>query len=138
VRRPRGLSLLEITVVVAIIAILLAIIVPRLRHSREQSALEACRSNLAHIAQKVMLYHQEYDTYPPALYPDSTYPNLGSKMYGSASSLPTCPAAGSVTYEYTRYSGYAFTVLCAGDNHGDLAADNYPQYQSETSEVVNQ
>ncbi len=56
IRRFRGFTLIEVLVVVAIIALLIAIILPSMTRSRESSRRVVCRSKLKEITM-AMLYH---------------------------------------------------------------------------------
>ncbi len=58
---PRGFTLVELLVVVALIGLLLGIIVPALGRAREQAAYIACRSNLKQIGIANTAYAHDYD-----------------------------------------------------------------------------
>lgn len=57
----RAFTLIELLVVVAIIALLLAILLPSLARAREQSKRTACGANLKAIGAGIALYGSEYD-----------------------------------------------------------------------------
>lgn len=63
-----GFTLIELLVVVAIIAVLMAILLPSLSHAREQSKRTACASNLRQIGISVTMYSNEWNTYLPIYY----------------------------------------------------------------------
>lgn len=76
-QHPHGFTLIELLVVVAIIAILMAILLPSLARAREQSKMAVCGSNLRQIGTLIMMYTVEYDNYLPyavdyANWPDSS------------------------------------------------------------------
>src|SRR5262245_29065831 len=55
-RNPRGFTLIELLVVVAIIALLIAILLPSLNKAKEQTRLVVCLSRMRTIGQGVMIY----------------------------------------------------------------------------------
>ncbi len=55
-RRPRGFTLIEVLVVVAIIALLVSILLPSLRRVREQARELACGANLSQIGKGMIMY----------------------------------------------------------------------------------
>jgi prepilin-type N-terminal cleavage/methylation domain-containing protein len=58
-RRPRAFTLIELLVVVAIIALLIAVLLPNLAAAREQGRRAKCCANLKNIATGAVLYAQE-------------------------------------------------------------------------------
>lgn len=68
-RRDRsGFTLIELLVVVAIIALLIAILIPSLGAAREQARTAACGSNLRSVGQGIAIYVTDNDGYYPAAY----------------------------------------------------------------------
>jgi len=65
-RPARGFTLVEFLVVVAVIAFLIALLVPASRGSREAARRSQCVNNLKAIAQALRSYQQEYKAFPPA------------------------------------------------------------------------
>lgn len=65
-RQSRGaFTLIELLVVVAIIAILMAVLLPSLSHAREQAKRAACASNLRQIGNGLAIYGNEYNNWLP-------------------------------------------------------------------------
>lgn len=60
-RRPRGFTLIEILIVIAIIALLTAILFPVFSAARENARRVSCISNLRQIGMGLMQYTQDYD-----------------------------------------------------------------------------
>ncbi len=65
-KRSSGFTLIELLVVVAIIATLMAILLPALNKSREQARNVTCASNLRSIGMGFYAYSVEWDGYSPA------------------------------------------------------------------------
>lgn len=69
----RGFTLIELLVVVAIIALLMAIMLPSLARAREAAKAVACGSNMRQTSQAVMMFAQAHnDRAPGTAYYDST------------------------------------------------------------------
>jgi prepilin-type N-terminal cleavage/methylation domain-containing protein len=64
----RGFTLIEVLVVVAIIALLLAILLPSLAAARNQAKVTICQANSKQIGTMIASYQAEYNTYVPLLY----------------------------------------------------------------------
>lgn len=58
---PRGLTLIEVLVVIAVIALLAALLFPVFAAAREKARQTRCASNLRQIGQALRMYAQDYD-----------------------------------------------------------------------------
>lgn len=66
-RRPRGLTLVEVLVVIVIIGLLMGILLPGIQAAREAVRMGACRNNLRQIGQAVQQFHSARGGFPPAV-----------------------------------------------------------------------
>jgi len=76
-RPARGISMIELLVVVGIIGILLAILLPSLHAAREQAIRAQCLNNMRQIGLAIAIYvrdHKELPPPDPAVYSNSTLP----------------------------------------------------------------
>lgn len=64
--KKRAFTLIELLVVVAIIAVLMAILLPALNNAREAAKTTACASNLRSIYTANIFYTQEYNDWTPS------------------------------------------------------------------------
>jgi len=67
-RRParRGMTLVEVLVVTAIIALLMGLMLPAVQQSREASRASACKRNLRQVGIATHSFHAAYRAFPPA------------------------------------------------------------------------
>lgn len=65
IEKNRGFTLIELLVVVAIIALLMAILLPGLRKVKETAQRIICRNNLRQQSLGIMLYSNDNDSYVP-------------------------------------------------------------------------
>lgn len=60
----RAFTLIDILVTLAIVAVLIAILLPSLRHARDAARLVKCTSNLSQLRTSMMIYVDAYNTTP--------------------------------------------------------------------------
>ncbi len=113
-----GFTLIEMMIVIAILALLMAFIIPAYAKSRFQASLSACKQNVRNIATALETYAAAHDgKFPDDLraITQGTHPCIGS--------IPICPVAGT---PFTYIGGYeksvnpdSYTIKCAGSYHTD-------------------
>jgi len=79
-KRSRGFTLIELLVVVAIIALLIAILLPSLNKARETAKKTQCASNLKGHGATIYLYAAQYKEQLP-VYPSGNNPVTGPKAW---------------------------------------------------------
>lgn len=66
-KSQRGFTLIELMIVIAIIGLLIAIVIPDLLKTREQSEIESCKASLRGVQSALELYYTHYKYYPENL-----------------------------------------------------------------------
>ena len=64
-RQPRGVTVIELLVVTAIIGILIGLLLPAVQSAREAARRVACRNNLKQLGLASHNYHDAHNTFPP-------------------------------------------------------------------------
>ncbi len=103
------------------------------RSARCGGGLTACKSNCKNIATALEMYSSDNGGQYPASLDELIPGNYLAK-------IPTCPAAGSVTYkDYQRtQTPDSFSFTCVGNNHAkayngfSTSSNNFPQYSAES------
>jgi len=108
-RKTHGFTMVEVIIVVAIIAILASIIMPKMTGSRQKATLEACKANLKHIAVAINLYMNDNAGRVPANSTIDASNILVTQNY--LKSAPSCPGRGSGSC-YEIGGTYPGTYIC--------------------------
>lgn len=115
-RRRAGFTLIEITVVVLIIAVIAMLLLPNYVRARSRSRLTACETNLRNMASALEVYAADNDKKFPT--------DLTALTPACIQSVPTCPSAGSSQPYVSGFSSTVipanYTLTCQGSYHFDL------------------
>ena len=115
----RAFTLIEMMIVVAIIAILVAILVPNFMRARAQAQTAACEGNLKEIATALEEYETDHEAYPDvttATNVTNTDTNLGQYLRQT----PIDPVAPGGNYQYSvanyNAGNASYTIICPGSH----------------------
>lgn len=116
--RPRGFTIVELMVTIAIIAVLLAIALPALRSVRASAQQGVSLSNLKQNAERFYTHAAGHRTFPVA--PNGAPPNSGEILINGDSpdlySFLTFPQGGGVTFYYlANFFQWNFYLISLGD-----------------------
>ena len=79
--RRSGFTLIELLVVVAIIALLVALLLPSLKRARELARKSICQSNMHQLGTMSHMYTTEYAVVVPWFMTDPAYPSYGTTYW---------------------------------------------------------
>lgn len=121
----RGFTLIEMMIVVAIIAILVAILVPNFIRARAQAQTAACEANLKEIATILELYQTDHQAYPTGN--NTAVDTSDADLAPYLKQKPVDPVAPTGSYEFTVANGgtgsASYTITCPGSHDpGTMAA----------------
>ncbi|MEM1446874.1 MAG: type II secretion system protein [Planctomycetota bacterium] len=103
--RP-GFSLIEITIVVLILAILAAVVLPRISRAQEDAKVGMAASNMRQLANAMQRYHTRHGAYPADTFRGIFPPELVEDI--AEFDLWNTPIGGAWDWDYWPNGGYAF------------------------------
>lgn len=92
-RRGRGFTLIELLVVVAIIALLIAILLPSLGKAREKANTSRCLANVRGIGQSLTMYMSDWQRGMPYYGIGGSFWSNTLISYGAGQKIRACPNA---------------------------------------------
>ena len=87
-KRKRGMSVVEVSITLAIVTLILAISIPALFQNQQKKRVAECAMNLDSIATACKKYAAEKGEFPK---------NLSSLVPTYLDSIPACPSGGTYT-----------------------------------------
>jgi type IV pilus assembly protein PilA len=107
IKNRKGLTLIELLIVVIILGALAAIAIPRMSQSSDTAKTKACLTNIATMNTQIELYHSDHD--------DDPWPDL-EDVTGDPNCFPdgppSCPSSGTYSFYGTNHR-----VTCSTHGH---------------------
>lgn len=122
-RGPRGFTLIELLVVVAIMALLLAILLPSLSRARQMARRTYCMSNMREIGKALLFYADDYRDFFPVVHGTDYEEPLEAEQEWWQFLVP---------YKFRREY-----MLCPGDPHRDEPIGGHDRNEKIVSYCVN-
>ena len=100
-RTRRGFSITDLLIIIAVLAILVALLLPALNTVRESARRSTCIANHKQLALAIKTYEEQRRTYPPSAY--TIHPTEGREAYveGKISSLVPGSTEGDTPAPFT-------------------------------------
>lgn len=131
-KRASGFTLIELLVVVAIIAILMAILMPSLGKARQQAKLVACAANLRGMMMGTSVYSNENSGTAPGSFSGQELSLVIGSTFGTTGVAPQPHTSGSIEYElFVTMGTPAKTFFCPSAVDGGQPRKTPEQFASE-------
>ena len=96
-RKKKGVTLIELLLVVVILGVLAAIAIPKITASSTTAKLNACKTNIDILNSQIEMYRVDTGDYPATLATLTSDPNYFPE------DVPVCPSNGTYTMNGTTY-----------------------------------
>ena len=80
---PRGVTLIELLVTIAIVSLLAALVLPAVQTGREAARRLGCSNKLRGIASAAQNHHNVWNRFPPGVSSDERHPGAGRLAWGA-------------------------------------------------------
>ncbi len=113
-KTPRAFTLIELLVAIAVIAILVAFLMPALRQAREKARRVNCLANLKNLGIALRTYASEFDEYFPTGNNASGLEKLLKQRYVRTTKIYICPSTETQFFEGTTLSNQNLDYVYKG------------------------
>jgi prepilin-type N-terminal cleavage/methylation domain-containing protein len=110
-RKRRGITLIEVLVVIGIIGILVALFLPAVRTSREGARRSQCICNLKQLALAIQNHHDTRTSFPMAS-TSPLVPDAGIQKYGAVGAAPEAAELATNGTAGQQDDGYSWIAQC--------------------------
>jgi general secretion pathway protein G len=131
IERRRGMTLIELLLVLVIIATLAALVAPSLVGKSRDASIKACQGQLSHLEEALGYFEQDYQRYPTTeeglevLVSVPPLPNGESNDRGYLQkSVPTDPWGNPYRYECPGSHNSRFVDISSGGPDGKLDTED--------------
>ena len=141
-RKQGGFTMVELSIVITVIAVLATIIIPKMSLSRSRAELAACKNNLTAIAKAAEMYATNNN----GAYPATTKLRQGTgtlitqgyiRFLLCPSDKTSDPAAAGYSYYYICDSPSHYYVYCRYGNHTAAGVPiNFPKFDTSLGGLV--
>lgn len=135
-RIRKGFTLIELVVVILILAILAALIVPRVVGRTDDAKRSKAASDISTLRGQVQIYKTDVGTFPESLLDLRTRPSEGADGWRGPyldKELPTDPYGNEYDYQVSS-DGEEFTIICYGSDGAPGGEGNAQDIGEEITE----
>ena len=133
IRLKRGFTLIELLLVIAIIAVLVALLLPAVQQAREAARRTQCRNNLKQIGLALHNYHDTFNAFPPSylITPNAATAPMGPASVNSGDSGPGWTGLVCILPQIEQanlYNSFNISLPCWDTSNAKPALTVVPSY----------